>query len=572
MKRLILLLISVLILGDLQVSAQTSLQTPVEISKDKIRKDGSIYYVHVIKQGQTLYSISKAYDVPISDIEASNPSSKNGLKIGELLLIPTFSSAASSVQKNTQETIQVNEDQSQQTATDKRKKKKDKKEKQSAQTEYKYRYKRGETTAAKVENTAAAATATAVSVAATTVPAANDAVAEALGTEASPNQGIVNEEQTPAVSETPSTSTINSDTYRKWNQSHKISLVIPFGKSARYGAAELNQSDFYSGALLALYDLKQDSRYSKYVLNVVDLDKWNSAEEMLSDTKIQESDLIIGPITPSDVTPVAEYARENRIPMVSPLDIRTASLAADNPYLFIFPSSAESVQRDLIKRFFSDVSEEILIVISEKGKIPSQAAAMATAWSDSTGIPVRSYSYAILQNQQVTADLMNMIPEENQIQARILVASEDEAFVADALRNLNVLVTTQKRNLAVYGLPKWRNFGSVQLEYLHHLNTHISLSYYLDYNDRTTLRMTERFEEVYHTSPTPYAYQGYDITRFFIEALESYGSTFPMEIRDTRHSTIQSDVEFRHAGAGGGFTNSAVRGIVYRPDWTIECE
>lgn len=576
MKRFLLLFLSVLMLGNFQVSAQTSLQTPVEISKDKIRIDGNVFYVHTIKQGQTLYSISKAYDVPISDIEASNPSAKDGLKIGAFLYIPSSSTTVQSTQTN----LQTAQEPVQQPDAEKSKKnKKNKKDKQSTQTEYKYRYKRQATAAEDAAATATAAATTATAAAAATasstvatVPAANGTVAAALETESVPGSQTAVTEQSPAVNDSPAIAPPDADTYRKWNQSHTISLVLPFGKSARYGAAEVNQSDFYSGALLALYDLRQDSRYSKYVLNVVDLDKWDTAEDMLSDTGLQESALIIGPIVPRDVIPVAEYARENRIPMVSPLDIRTSSLAADNPYLFIFPSSAESVQRSLIERFFSDVTDEILIVISEKDKIPSQAASMAAAWSDSTGIPVRNYSYAILQNHQVTADLMNMIPEENRNQARILVASEDEAFVADALRNLNVLVTTQKRNLAVYGLPKWRNFGSVQLEYLHNLNTHISLSYYLDYNNRSTLGMTERFEEIYHTSPTPFAYQGYDITRFFIEALENYGSTFPVEIKDARHSAIQSDIEFHHVGDGGGFANTAVRGIVYRPEWSIENE
>lgn len=572
MKKTLLIITSVLILGFTQVSAQTSLTVPVEVSKDLVRIDQAIYYVHLVKNGQTIYAISKAYDIPISDIEASNPSVKTGLKPGSFIYIPASkpSSSGTSSEKKTQSQPEKKAEpaetqKTQQENTSSKKEKKAKKSK-SEQDKYKYRYVRGETARESVvETTAEAVTASA---AAGTIMAAEKEMITSGTVENTEAEPVRTAGEIQAVKSIPAT--VSADTYKKWNSTNTVSIIIPFGKSARYGAAELNQSDFYSGILLALHDLRKDSRYSKYHLNVIDMDSWNSAEEMLSESQISESSLIVGPITPNDVTPVAEYAKENRIPIVSPLDIRTAELADENPYLFIFPSANEYVQRRLLERFFYDITDETLIIISEKGKNLSATASNAVAMADSLGLTVRDYSYAILQNQNVTADLKAMIPEENATQARVLVASEDEAFVADALRNLNVMVTTEKRNLAVFGMPKWRNFGSVQLEYLHNLNTHISLNYHLNYNDYETLSMTERFEEIFHTSPTPFAYQGYDIARFFIQMLEEYGSVFPVEIMNNRYSAIQSDIEFHQKHPGGGFANTAVRDIVYRPDWLIE--
>lgn len=63
-------------------------QVVVEISKDITNIGGKEYYLHLVKQGQTLYSISEAYNVSISEIEALNPEVKNGLKTGHVLGIP----------------------------------------------------------------------------------------------------------------------------------------------------------------------------------------------------------------------------------------------------------------------------------------------------------------------------------------------------------------------------------------------------------------------------------------------------------------------------------------------------
>jgi len=61
-----------------------------QIRQDQVRTvSGKQYYVHQVKKGQTLYSISKAYDVSMEEIIAANPEIKLGLKANQTLLIPS---------------------------------------------------------------------------------------------------------------------------------------------------------------------------------------------------------------------------------------------------------------------------------------------------------------------------------------------------------------------------------------------------------------------------------------------------------------------------------------------------
>ena len=55
----------------------------------KTVKDGKEYIIHTVTKGQTLYSLSKTYKVSIEDIEKENPDVKNGLKPSMEILIPT---------------------------------------------------------------------------------------------------------------------------------------------------------------------------------------------------------------------------------------------------------------------------------------------------------------------------------------------------------------------------------------------------------------------------------------------------------------------------------------------------
>ena len=53
--------------------------------------NGAKYYVHTVKPGETLYSISKAYGVDEKSIISHNPSAADGLKVDQTIKIPVQS-------------------------------------------------------------------------------------------------------------------------------------------------------------------------------------------------------------------------------------------------------------------------------------------------------------------------------------------------------------------------------------------------------------------------------------------------------------------------------------------------
>ncbi len=66
-------------------------QSNVEKSDIIENFDGKSYYMHTIVQGNTLYSLSKVYGIPIEEIKYENPGLTNDLKIGQSIRIPIVS-------------------------------------------------------------------------------------------------------------------------------------------------------------------------------------------------------------------------------------------------------------------------------------------------------------------------------------------------------------------------------------------------------------------------------------------------------------------------------------------------
>ena len=63
-------------------------QVVVEKSKDKVIISGKSYYIHIVKKGETAYSIAKAYYITVDELVSENPVASRGLNIGQSLRLP----------------------------------------------------------------------------------------------------------------------------------------------------------------------------------------------------------------------------------------------------------------------------------------------------------------------------------------------------------------------------------------------------------------------------------------------------------------------------------------------------
>jgi len=85
-----LLRIIVLCLTSVCVAQPAYSQVTVVPSKKRVVIDGKSYFLHTVKQGETLYSISRAYNIMQRDIVFHNPDAFESIRIGQELKIPVI--------------------------------------------------------------------------------------------------------------------------------------------------------------------------------------------------------------------------------------------------------------------------------------------------------------------------------------------------------------------------------------------------------------------------------------------------------------------------------------------------
>ena len=544
-------------------SAQDFVPAPVEISQDKVNVNGEIFYLHKVLPKQTLYSISKAYGVPADAIQKVNPSLTEGLKAGMLLYIPQTTAAdtaTADVDNSEQPTVEK--------TSEKPKAETEKPQRTVKKKKYrKYNVKWYETlddVAVKFNVKAIIAlndidTASGKRIRGIMIPDK-----EFMSSMQSGPSVKEDSEVTPAVqSETQSIAVIQEleRTFEVYDEGpYVISVVLPFNASRLTDDMNAYTADFYAGILTAAGELKEKGMMEHFVLNTVDLSRYNSSWEMIASGALKGSELIIGPISERDLQPVAAFAKSRHIPVVSPLDPNTASLAEGNPYFYLFPPQSELALAHLIERMSED-----------NGHTDSSDLTLETfAELRDNGLPFKTFSYDFLRGRGIDS-LMSLSLNPHRLN-KVLIPSMNEAFITDALRNLNLIKSSRNYKVEVYGLSRWKNFETIELNYLHALDLRLAMSYYIDYNDSLTVEFINRYREAFNTEPTDFSYQGYDILTFFVEAMSTYGKDFPSAIINERKSLLQSDVLFLPVAPGSGCENRAFKDICFTKGWTVVTE
>ena len=342
---------------------------------------------------------------------------------------------------------------------------------------------------------------------------------------------------------------------------HRASLILPL----QLNDTEPNSLflEFYQGLLLALDDLRGEGmslRFSTY-----DSGNYPHLPALVQSGALLNEELLIGPVYANDLFEVLNYTYGQNLKIISPLALQTESAALTNANFFQVNTSLYWQQFNLIQYLLKNSG--MVWLFYEEGGAEQELINVTKEILMRNQIVYREFSHKV---GDVTGELSQMLTQYQNNQ--IIVASSDEAFVSDILRNLSFVQNRRNCPITLYGHPRWRNFESVDLDYYHSMNLHLSVSNYVDYQRYEVKNFLARYRAIYHTEPSAYAYQGYDVGYFFLRALYTKGPTFEycMEQGILPAQPLQSNFRFQRVSPDGGFINTDTRVIRYLPDYRIE--
>ena len=567
--------------------------------------NGIEYYMYTVQEGEGLFAIGRKFEISPEDIDKANPEIKNGLKAGQQILIPVKHKTVSSAKpagKSTPQFIQHRVEKKQTLFAISRKYNVSQEDIRKYNPEIQNGFKDGivlripvVTPVVAKENNPKADEKPVASKPTVVQPAATAKDAPHFITHTvKQNETLFsickhyNVEMTDVIKLNPGSATkiaVGSDlkipvtagvskvkeqkaetkvvsvnaerqsekpVVSKQVKEIKIGFLLPFmldqaKKDPKYDRF-LN---FYAGALLAIQQAKEKG----ISFEVYTYDTENSEQkltEVLSNPELKTVDLLIGPAFTNHVSMVSNFARENKINTLIPFTAKVPDID-DNPYLFQFNPGSDTELAYLIELLSGKYKGMHVVLASIQGVTPLDDGRMSLEILQKELIKARrDFSEVELSNPN-TADFAGALNKGEQN----LVIFNTDKFVNISPYLAQLHTYSANYDITLLEQYSWRNQIENTLKCIY-ISPFIS-----SLNPESLTDFNQQFQQFYgkdasNESPR-YEILGYDLSNYFISLIHRFGSKFGAKISSTTpNNCIQSQPLFERSSSNSGFINQRV--------------
>lgn len=341
-----------------------------------------------------------------------------------------------------------------------------------------------------------------------------------------------------------------------------VALLLPLATGA---APNANYLEFYQGFLLALEEVKAAGR-------TVRLELFNTAhsparmEEIMEEQAFRDAGLIVGPIYEDVMAPVVRYAEEHAIPVVSPL----AQIGHLNSDVLFQLSPATEYKYDKMEALLHD-GARVTLIRTEHTDREFEAEIMALLGN--TPRHEFQYRYRHPSEGAQTSDLTALLQHDGPQIFVVLADNEvevDRILAAIASADTGIVSRGQRApQFTVIGNPRWNRYANIDRTVFFKDRVTMISNYHARRDAENVRAFDSRYIKAFGTMPTLYAYRGYDVARLFVPAMYD-DIQYDMEGRT--YMPLQTPYRFGQSDGRRTHINREWVRISYHPDFTVTTE
>ena len=154
----------------------------------------------------------------------------------------------------------------------------------------------------------------------------------------------------------------------------------------------------------------------------------------------------------------------------------------------------------------------------------------------------------------------------------ILIASEESSVLSETIMDLHTL--SKKYPIKIVGYPAMRDIDNLEPKYYFELGIELFSPYWIDYGKDNVKKFIRTYRAKFLTEPSEssFAWQGYDITYYFLSGLAIYGKKFIKDPEMHNPVLLESEYDFSRSTEGSGFENHKLFLIKYTGDMEVKMQ
>ena len=450
---------------------------------------------HTVEAGQTLYSISKKYNLTVDQIVSENPGADAGLRVGQKLRIPQA--------------------------------------KMGQTSKGLYEVKAGDTFYGISRS---------YGITVDELKALNNGMPAGL----IPGDSII----VPGYKSTAVTPAVAPDS--PTDGIYDIVVMLPFytttkdsllSRDIRLREAAVHM---YRGILAAADSLEAHGCRAR--IRVIDvLDNKSTIHSILKKKEMNGVDLVIGPLFKDIAPEVAAWCAANGAHMVVPVQ-QPNRVVLNSPAMSKAVAGSVTQWMSIARYAQKNFGRENVVLVDSK--ILDDRKLVESFKEEWVKLNRDSLRKVVVCDDLNNLKLAQMLPAGK---CMVAVPSNDKKVIAAVFKSLGT-----RTDVDVVGTESWDDMDAISTEMRNKFHVTFPKEKFADPSNDAVRRWQENYRKKFKSEPIDFSYTGYDVALYFGSALMQYGSTFPEHWKEIRANTIAGGYDFFRTASGSGFENAAV--------------
>lgn len=332
--------------------------------------------------------------------------------------------------------------------------------------------------------------------------------------------------------------------------------------------------EFYEGARIAVEELNRLG--AEIHLEIMDTRSDPAVvDSIIQSGSLDHADLIIGPVYPVNLSLVAEFANKRHIPVVSPLS-RNDKFLRFNPWT-IQARPSLMAERKVMAEYLGQYHRSNIVLVhsldsanhQEIEQIKSYLNESLSEYTYPEEISVKEVYLPEIISPRDTVNTLQLALKKDMTNT-VWIVSDKESFVSEIVSRLNSM--SRNFDIQLFGNSSWMYFLNIQPEYFFNLKLKLFTPRIVNYTDSADIEFLKAYRKNYYTDPEFYSlsWEGYDITKYFLSSWLYFGNKITECIPAYHPELTTGAFKFQRTGWFSGLMNTNFYLVSYEPDYTIQ--
>jgi LysM repeat protein/ABC-type branched-subunit amino acid transport system substrate-binding protein len=540
---------------------------------------GRAYYMHTVEKGQTLYAICKLYKCDINEVVAANPGSDTSIKDGQILKIPADKSKINDskvVSQNNEAFLSHTVEKRETLYAISKKYDVDINLIIAANPGCDKGLSKGQELRIPIKKSTAVETTTKPGdfeypkhtvIAGETLYAISRSYNVSVDAIKMVNPGLGDSLKEGQVILIPSRALPNNHSVEKPNETPKENKPLPIvggGKKPEYNISLM--LPFYSGVADSLLDEK-DRMYRDVAMNLyrgmqmaadslkamgfnADIyvndvtDAASSAKRALNKSETKKADIIFGPVYKEAIASVKTFSETSGSHIVIPVPQSNKTLLSCQNISKACPSDAS--QWEYMGRYVAQrhANDNVILINSIDVDDVKQVQVFSESYFATKGDSVK-----IVRSSSGSISALSGLLSKTK--KNIIVMPTNEKKLINSMFDL-----IKASDAIVYGYDEWETMEGISADNRNKFKVHFPKAIFLDYAAQSDQQWIETYRRKFKSEPTDFSALGYDMMLFYGQGLMKFGRDFPNHFSEIQaKGMVATGFDFIKTGDESGFEN-----------------